>query len=123
MNKATCRGCGARIVWIKTPAREGYAVRPVAGLLQGRPRRERQDRHDPRGGRRLPPSPRELTPPTPGTATLGHLPAGRPLQERGPAAVDEVGIFQKIRELFDEAPKRMCDEPAAPSWRESWKKG
>lgn len=24
--------------------------------------------------------------------------------------MDEVGIFQKIRELFDEAPKRMCDE-------------
>ena len=24
--------------------------------------------------------------------------------------MDKVGIFQKIRELFDEAPKRMCDE-------------
>ena len=59
MNKATCRGCGAPIVWIKTPAgkampcdpapvyykaapggkdkivtaREGHAVRSGAGLL------------------------------------------------------------------------------------------
>lgn len=38
--------------WVKQN-RSGNAMRPVAGLLQGRPRRERQDRHDPRGGRRL----------------------------------------------------------------------
>ena len=52
----------------------------------------------------------ELTPPTPGTGHTGP-PARRPTTSReGAGAVDKVGIFQKIRELFDEAPKRMCDE-------------
>lgn len=80
MNKATCRGCGARIVWIKTPA--GKAMRSSPGP----------------------------TPPTPATGHTGP-PARRPTTSReGAGAVDKVGIFQKIRELFDEAPKRMCDE-------------
>lgn len=83
MNKATCRGCGAPIVWIKTPAGKAMPCDPAPVYYKAAP-----------GGKDKIVTTRgeavscEIVPG--GEATdagyrppLGHLPAGWAIQERG----------------------------------------
>ena len=76
MNKATCRGCGAPIVWIKTPAGKAMPCDPAPVYYKAAP-----------GGKDKIVTTRgevvscEIVPGD--EATLGHLPAGRAIQERG----------------------------------------
>lgn len=80
MNKATCRGCGAPIVWIKTPAGKAMPCDPAPVYYKATPDgagRQGQGRHHPGRGRELRDRPRGQRHRRRIPAALGHLPAGR----------------------------------------------
>ena len=109
MNKATCRGCGARIVWIKTPAGKAMPCDPAPVYYKATP--DGKDKVVTTRGEvvscEIVPGP---TPPTPATGHTGP-PARRPTTSReGPAPWIKSGYFRRSGSSFDEAPKRMCDE-------------
>lgn len=85
MNKATCRGCGAPIVWIKTPAGKAMPCDPAPVYYKAAT-----------GGKDKIVTTRgevvscEIVPGGETTDAgyrppLGHLPAGRAIQERRPS--------------------------------------
>lgn len=86
MNKATCRGCGAPVVWIKTPAGKAMPCDPAPVYYKATP--DGKDKVVTTRGEVVS---CEIVPGANATdagypATLGHLPAGRPLQERRPSS-------------------------------------
>ena len=77
MNKATCRGCGAPIVWIKTPAGKAMPCDPAPVYYKATPDGKDKVVTTRGGGRELRDRPRGQRHRRRIPAALGHLPAGR----------------------------------------------